>query len=73
MEFDKKNIKIAIFILKQIIVRTFPNPPVVCVLVEANKTLKDHKIVSFGFTAKTGRPHAEAEAIQNVNFKKNKK
>ena len=73
MEFDKKYIKIAIFILKQIIGRTFPNPPVVCVLVEANKTLKDHKIVSFGFTAKTGRPHAEAEAIQNVNFKKNKK
>jgi len=71
-DIDKTYINVALFTLKQIVGRTFPNPPVVCVIVESSYTLTDHKIVSFGLTSFTGRPHAEANAIESINYKKNK-
>jgi pyrimidine deaminase RibD-like protein len=38
----------------------FPNPPVGCIIV------KDHKIVSRGYTNEPGKPHAEAMALHNL-------
>ena len=52
---------------------TFPNPPVGCVIVEYDKIKKHHKIISFGQTQKSGRPHAEFNAIRKANFKPKKK
>ena len=72
MDFDQKYIKISLFLLRQILGTTFPNPPVVAIVVESDIDKKDHKIVNFGVTAFKGRPHAEAEAIKNVKFLKNK-
>ena len=72
MYFDLKYIKIAASVLKQIVGKTFPNPPVVSILVESNKLYKNNKIVSLGMTSYTGRPHAEYNAIHDFNFKKNK-
>ncbi len=71
MDLDIKYIKIAIFLLKKIIGMTFPNPPVVCLIVESNSKKNSKKIVSFGYTFEGGRPHAEAVALRKVTFKKN--
>ena len=70
MDLDTKYIKITIFLLKKIIGRTFPNPPVVSLIVESNLKKKFNKIVSFGFTFEGGRPHAESVALQKAIFKK---
>ena len=70
MDLDIKYIKIAIFLLKKIIGTTFPNPPVVSLIVESNSKKKFNKIVSFGYTFEGGRPHAEAVALRKVTFKK---
>ena len=51
---------------------TFPNPPVGCVIVEHDKIKKDHKIVSYGQTQISGRPHAEYNAIEQTVFKTKK-
>ena len=73
MYFDLNYIKIASSVLKQIAGKTFPNPPVVAILVESDKLFKVNKIVSLGITSFSGRPHAEYNAIHNFNFKKSKK
>ena len=73
MYFDLNYIKIATSVLKQIVGKTFPNPPVVSILVESDTFYKVNKIVSLGITSFSGRPHAEYNAIHNFNFKKNKK
>ena len=73
MYFDLNYIKIATSVLKQIVGKTFPNPPVVSILVESDTFYKVNKIVSLGVTCVSGRPHAEYNAINNFNFKKNKK
>ena len=71
MQFDKKYLNIALFSLEKIIGSTsYPNPPVFAILVESNKSFKDNKIVSFGYTSAGGRPHAESNAIENFLFKK---
>ena len=70
MDLDIKYIKIAIFLLKKIIGTTFPNPPVVSLIVESNSKKNFNKIVSFGYTFEGGRPHAEAVALKKVTFKK---
>ena len=72
MDFDKKYIKIAIFNLNLVKGRSFPNPTVVSILVETSKGYRDDKIVNFGFTCFSGRPHAESQALKNVKFKKDK-
>ena len=72
MQFDKKYLNIALFHLEKIIGSSFPNPPVFAILVESNKSFTDNKIVSFGYTSPSGRPHAESNAIENFFFKKNK-
>ena len=72
MYFDLNYIKIAAYVLKQIVGKTFPNPPVVSILVESNSFYKVNKIVSLGITSASGRPHAEYNAIHNFTFKKNK-
>ena len=72
MYFDLNYIKIATYVLKQIVGKTFPNPPVVSILVESNSFYKVNKIVSLGITSTSGRPHAEYNAIHNFTFKKNK-
>ena len=69
---DKTYINISLFYLKKILGSSFPNPPVFSILVESNKSFKDNRIISFGFTSFTGRPHAESNAIENVKFRKNK-
>jgi diaminohydroxyphosphoribosylaminopyrimidine deaminase/5-amino-6-(5-phosphoribosylamino)uracil reductase len=70
---DLNYIKIATSVLKHIVGQTFPNPPVVSILVESDTFFKVNKIVSLGVTGVSGRPHAEYNAINNFNFKKNKK
>ncbi len=70
MDLDIKYIKISIFLLKKIIGMTFPNPPVVSLIVESNLRKTYNKIVSFGYTFEGGRPHAEAVALRKINFKK---
>ena len=72
MHFDLNYIKIAGSVLKQIVGKTFPNPPVVSILVESNSLYKVNKIVSLGITSVSGRPHAEYNAIHNFTFKKKK-
>ena len=71
MDLDTKYIKISIFLLKKIIGTTFPNPPVVSLIVESNLRKTLNKIVSFGHTFEGGRPHAEAVALRKIIFKKN--
>ena len=56
MDLDIKYIKITIFLLKKIIGMTFPNPPVVSLIVESNSKKTFNKIVSFGYTFEGGRP-----------------
>ena len=73
MDSDKKYIEIALFLLKKIVGTTFPNPPVVSLIVESDKYLKKNKIVSFGITGYGGRPHAEANALKELSFNCNKK
>ena len=70
MELDNKYIGVSLFLLKKIIGRTFPNPPVVSLLVESDKNFKKNKIINFGLTNFGGRPHAEANALKRFNFKK---
>ena len=70
MDLDIKYIKITIFLLKKIIGTTFPNPPVVSLIVESNLRKTFNKIVSFGYTFEGGRPHAEAVALGKMIFKK---
>ncbi len=73
MELDENYIRVAVSSLKLLIGKTFPNPPVFSILVESNNNFSDNKIVSFGSTGFTGRPHAEFNAIDKFNFKRNKK
>ena len=70
MDLDIKYIKISIFLLKKIIGTTFPNPPVVSLIVESNLRKTFNKIISFGYTFEGGRPHAEAVALRKIIFKK---
>jgi len=72
VEFDFKYIRLAIFLARKIVGTTFPNPAVFSLVVESNKELKDHKIINFGYTAITGRPHAESYALKGLNFKSKK-
>ena len=51
MYFDLNYIKIATSVLKQIVGKTFPNPPVVSILVESDTFYKVNKIVSLGITS----------------------
>lgn len=71
MDLDIKYIRISIFLLKKIIGTTFPNPPVISLIVESNQNKTNSKIVGFGFTNIGGRPHAEANALEGIKFKKN--
>ncbi len=71
MDQDKKYIEISHFLLKKILGTTFPNPPVVSLIVESDKNFKRNKIISFGFTNRGGRPHAEEMALKNVIFNRN--
>ena len=71
MDLDIKYIKICIFLLKKIIGTSFPNPPVVSLVVESNRNKRDSKIVNFGFTNIGGRPHAEALALEGIKFRDN--
>ena len=68
VDLDIKYIKIAIFLLKKIIGTTFPNPPVVSLIVESNSKKNFNKIVSFGYTFEGGRPHAEAVALSLIHI-----
>ena len=72
VQHDKKYLNIAQFSLEIIIGSTFPNPSVFAILVESDKQFRDNKIISFGHTSSSGRPHAEANTLENVHFKKNK-
>ncbi len=72
MDDDQFYMGIALSILEKYNGSSFPNPTVVCLIVESNKNLKDSNIVSFGITDRGGRPHAEFKAISKVNFKVNK-
>ncbi len=73
MHFDNKYMSIAFNLAKKGIAASFPNPSVGCVVVECNHDFKNDKIVGFGFTQRGGRPHAEAKALEKINFKKKKK
>lgn len=72
MHFDEKYMKVAIDLAKKGSHKSFPNPSVGSVLVECNQNYTSDKIVGFGMTQKGGRPHAEYEAIKDVNFNKKK-
>ena len=72
MNLDKKYIKITHYLQKKIQGTTFPNPAVFALIVESDKKFNSNKIVSFGFTKFTGRPHAEAVAISGIKFFPNK-
>ena len=72
MDLDRQYIQIALYLLKKIIGTTFPNPPVVSLIVESEKNYQSEKIVGFGLTGFGGRPHAEAIALKNIRYKKNK-
>jgi len=69
---DQFYMGIALSILERYNGSSFPNPTVVCLVVESDKNLKDSNVISFGITGKGGRPHAEHAAISKVNFKVNK-
>ena len=71
MDLDTKYIQISIFLLKKIIGTSFPNPPVVSLVVESNGNRTDSKIINFGFTNIGGRPHAEALALEGIKFRRN--
>ena len=58
MQHDKKYLNIALFSLDKIIGSTFPNPSVFAILVESDSQFRDNKIISFGHTSSSGRPHA---------------
>ena len=73
MHFDNKYMNIAFSLAKKGMATSFPNPSVGCVIVECTHDFKNDKIAGFGFTQKGGRPHAEAKALEKVNFKKTKK
>ncbi len=73
MHFDNKYMNIAFNLAKRGMATSFPNPSVGCVIVECTHDFKNDKIAGFGFTQKGGRPHAEAKALEKVNFKKTKK
>ena len=68
MDLDTKYIKIIHYLLKKIQGSTFPNPGVFALIVESDKKFISNRIVSFGFTQFTGRPHAEAVAISGARF-----
>ena len=70
MQHDKKYLNVALHSLEKIIGSTFPNPSVFAILVESDKQFRDNKIISFGHTSPGGRPHAEANTLENVHFKK---
>ena len=72
MQHDKKYLNVALHGLEKIIGSCFPNPSVFAILVESDKQFRDNKIISFGHTSPNGRPHAEANTLENVHFKKNK-
>jgi diaminohydroxyphosphoribosylaminopyrimidine deaminase/5-amino-6-(5-phosphoribosylamino)uracil reductase len=61
---DQKFMGYALRIAKTNIGLTAPNPSVGCVIV------KDNQIIATSVTSKTGRPHAEATAINKINDKK---
>lgn len=72
MDLDSKYIKITNFLQKKVHRTSFPNPTVFSLIVESDKKFSLNRIVSFGFTQKGGRPHAEALAISEVKFLKNR-
>ncbi len=72
MDNDQFYMEIALSILERYIGTSFPNPTVVALIVESDKDFKNSKIISFGITQSNGRPHAEFNAINKVNFKANK-
>ena len=72
MKFDRKYIEISHYLLKKVLGTSFPNPPVVCLVVESDKDFRRHKIISFGITALTGRPHAEAIALKGLKLSEDK-
>ena len=72
MDLDKQYIQISLHLLKKIVGTTFPNPPVVSIVVESEKNYHRDRIVGFGVTGIGGRPHAEAIALTNIRYKKNK-
>ena len=76
MYFDLNYIKIAAHVLKQIVGKTFPNPPVVSILVESDTNYRVNKIVSFGITSVSGGPMQSImrliililKRIKNIHF-----
>ena len=44
---------------------TYPNPSVGCIIVDYNSN-KNGKIISYGYTGKSGRPHAEEVALKKI-------
>ena len=69
---DQFYMNIACSILERSIGSSFPNPTVICLIVESDKEFKKNEIVSFGITNKSGRPHAESIAINKTKFIDNK-
>ena len=65
---DKTYMGVIVAALKQLVGRTFPNPPVASIVVESNNNFTTNKIVSHGFTSFSGRPHAEFNAIKGIKF-----
>ena len=57
---DKKWMSVALSLAKRTKGATWPNPNVGCVIV------KDDKLIGRGWTAPTGRPHAETQALKSA-------
>ena len=57
---DKKWMSVALSLAKRTKGATWPNPNVGCVIV------KDDKLIGRGWTAPTGRPHAEIQALKSA-------
>ena len=57
---DKKWMSVALSLAKRTKGATWPNPNVGCVIV------KDDKLIGRGWTAPTGRPHAETQALSSA-------
>ena len=57
---DKKWMSVALSLAKRTKGATWPNPNVGCVIV------KDGKLIGRGWTAPTGRPHAETQALKSA-------
>ena len=64
---DKLFMEIALDLAKSRQGLTGTNPSVGCVIV------KNDKVISFGTTSRTGRPHAEVNALKQINKKAKRK